>query len=368
MSQVPEPSAASLPTELFTYDLPPELIAQAPAEPRDSSRLLVLDRASGELAHATFRDIGRWLRTGDLLVANRSRVVPARLRGRLPTGGAVEMLLLRRVEAGCWEALVKPGRKLPPGTRVELSPDLAATIVERTPAGGRLIRFERSGDAGCDNGSEAELGTDSLDAAVLALGTLPLPPYIHDYAGDPERYQTVYGDVLGSAAAPTAGLHFTPDLLSRLGAEGIGFATVTLHVGLDTFRPVRATDLTEHEIHAEACSVSEETVAAIDETRARGGRVVAVGTTTVRALETVAAGVPDGAPLQPWSGETRLYILPGYRFRVVDALVTNFHLPGSTLLAMVSALAGRERIISAYREAIDRRYRFFSFGDAMLIV
>lgn len=386
------PPPAGLPTELFAYALPPELIAQAPAEPRDSSRLLVLNRASDELVHATFRDVGRWLRAGDLLVANRSRVVPARLRGRrLPGGGGVELLLLRRIEAGCWEALVKPGRKLPPGTRVELSPDLAATIVERTPAGGRLVRFEllgaaeRSGDrpgdaAGADGHAVdvtaahahgafgGDTADDAVDAAVLALGALPLPPYIQDYTGDPERYQTVYGDVLGSAAAPTAGLHFTPELLARLQEQGIGFATVTLHVGLDTFRPVRAANLAEHEIHAEVCSVPAETARAVNETRARGGRVVAVGTTTVRALETAASAAPAGAPLGAWSGETRLFIVPGYQFRVVDALITNFHLPGSTLLALVSALAGRERIMAAYQEAIDRRYRFFSFGDAMLIL
>ena len=373
MSQAPNWPRAGLPTELFRYELPPELIAQAPAEPRDSSRLLVLDRASGELVHATFGEIGRWLRAGDLLVVNRSRVVPGRLRGRrLPSGGGVELLLLRRVEAGCWEALIKPGRKLPPGTRVQLAPDLAATIVERTPAGGRLVRFERM-EARESGGNASEIrdaagAAPDIDDAILALGSLPLPPYIHAYAGDPERYQTVYGDVLGSAAAPTAGLHFTPELLSDLREQGIGFAAVTLHVGLDTFRPVRATDLAEHEIHAEVCSVPDETAQAVNEVRARGGRVVAVGTTTVRALETAAAAVPAGAPLGPWSGETRLYIVPGYRFRAVDALITNFHLPGSTLLALVSALAGRERIMAAYREAIDRRYRFFSFGDAMLLL
>jgi len=389
LSQGSGPSPPGLPTELFTYDLPPELIAQAPAEPRDASRLLVLDRSSFALVHATFRDIGRWLRPGDLLVANRSRVVPARLRGRrVPSGGGVELLLLRRVESGCWEALVRPGRKLPPGARVELSDGLVATVVERTPAGGRLVRFERVGpqvhtagegtrggalasDPAVDSrnaGVEAGVLRDDVDAAVLALGSLPLPPYIHAYAGDPERYQTVYGDILGSAAAPTAGLHFTPDLLAQLRARGIGFATVTLHVGLDTFRPVRAPDLTEHEIHAEVCSVPEETARAVNETRARGGRVVAVGTTTVRALETAAGASESGVPLRAWSGQTRLYILPGYRFRAVDALVTNFHLPGSTLLALVSALAGRDRIMAAYREAIRERYRFFSFGDAMLIL
>ncbi len=364
MSDASGASPASLPTELFTYDLPPELIAQVPAKPRDASRLLVLDRASGDLVHASFRDVGRWLRPGDLLVANRSRVVPARLRGRrLPSGGEVELLLLRRAQPGCWEALVRPGRKLPPGARVELAADLVATIVERTPAGGRLVRFEGAGPS-----DPTHADAENADVAVLALGSLPLPPYIHDYTGDPERYQTVYGDVLGSAAAPTAGLHFTPELLSHLQAQGIGFATVTLHVGLDTFRPVRTLDLTAHEIHAESCSILEDTARAIGETRARGGRVVAVGTTTVRALETAAAASPRGAPLRSWSGETRLYILPGYHFRAVDGLITNFHLPGSTLLALVSAFAGRERVLAAYQEAIHHRYRFYSFGDSMLIV
>lgn len=355
----------SFPTELFTYELPPELIAQAPATPRDSSRLLVLDRATGLATHATFREIGRWLRPGDLLVANRSRVVPARLRGRrVPSGGRVELLLLRRVGPGCWEALVRPGKNLAPGTRVELAPHLSATIVERTAAGGRLIRFEREASDDAVGGSVKD---GDVDAAVLTLGSLPLPPYIRDFSGDPERYQTVYGDALGSAAAPTAGLHFTPELLSDLRTRGVGFATVTLHVGLDTFRPVKAPDLREHEIHSEVCAVPEETARAVAETKARGGRVVAVGTTTVRSLETAAAAFA-GAPLTAWSGDTRLYILPGHRFRAVDAIITNFHLSGSTLLALVSAFAGRERVLAAYAEAIERRYRFFSFGDAMLIV
>jgi S-adenosylmethionine:tRNA ribosyltransferase-isomerase len=354
--QPAEPGASSperLPTDLFDYDLPPELIAQQPAEPRDASRLLVLDRSTGRIEHARFREIGRWLSPGDLLVVNRSRVVPARLAARRrPGGGSAEILLLRRQEPGVWEALVRPGRKLAPGALVDLGEGIVGEVVARTAAGGRLVRFS---------------GPDQdVDAAVLALGRLPLPPYIQGYHGDPERYQTVYGDRPGSAAAPTAGLHFTPELLAGLQARGIGLATVTLEIGLDTFRPVKADDLREHEIHRETCAVSSETVRAIAETRARGGRVVAVGTTSVRSVETAAAH-PHSRETG-WSGETALYILPGYQFRAVDALVTNFHLPRSTLLALVSAFAGRERIMAAYAEAIRERYRFFSFGDAMLLL
>lgn len=349
---------ASLPTDLFDYQLPPELIAQQPAEPRDSSRLLVIDRATGSLTHARFHEIGRWLRAGDLLVVNRSRVVPARLAARRrPAGGVAEILLLRRVEAGRWEALVKPGRKLNLGATVDLDGGLVGEIVGRSAAGGRIVQFSASGSA---------VPAD-IDEAVLALGSLPLPPYIQGYAGDPERYQTVYGDQLGSAAAPTAGLHFTPELLASLQGQGVGLATVTLHVGLDTFRPVKVDDLSLHEIHRETCSLPEETAQAIRETQARGGRVVAVGTTTVRTLETAGAAAGDG-PLQAWTGDTRLFIVPGHRYCVVDAMVTNFHLPRSTLLALVSAFAGRERVMAAYAEAIREQYRFFSFGDATLII
>ena len=342
-------------TSAFDFDLPDRLIAQQPAEPRDASRLLVLHRATGQIEHARFREIGRWLEPGDLLVVNRSRVVPARLAARRrPGGGAAEILLLRRREAGLWEALVRPGRRLEPGSVVDLDRGITGEIVGRTAAGGRLVRF-----AGpqCVN---------DLDSAVLALGRLPLPPYIHEYAGDPERYQTVYADEPGSAAAPTAGLHFTPELLAALQARGIGLATVTLEIGLDTFRPVKVDDLHQHEIHRETCTVSADTMRRIAETKARGGRVVAVGTTSVRSLETASAA--GDAPGSGWSGETGLYILPGFQFRAVDALVTNFHLPRSTLLALVSAFASREQVMHAYAEAIRERYRFFSFGDAMLIV
>lgn len=344
----------SLPTNLFDYELPPELIAQQPAEPRDASRLLVLDRQTGEVEHARFGEVGRWLRAGDLLVVNRSRVVPARLAARRrPAGGAAEILLLRRRDAGLWEGLVRPGRRLQPGVLLDLDGGLSAEIVDRMSAGGRLIRFS---------------GAEDVDAAVLVVGSLPLPPYIRDYAGDPERYQTVYSDRLGSAAAPTAGLHFTSELLARVAAQGIETATVTLHVGLDTFRPVSTDDLLAHEIHREVCEVPPETATAVERTRTRGGRVIAVGTTTVRSLETAAGAASPGAAIAPWTGETSLFIVPGYQFHVIDGLITNFHLPRSTLLALVSALAGRERILAAYQEAISQRYRFFSFGDGMLIV
>ena len=346
-------AAEPLATDLFDYELPAELVAQTPTEPRDASRLLVLERATAAIAHSTFRELPAWLRPGDLLVVNRSRVAQARLRGRrVPDGRQVELLLLRRHSTGRWEALVRPGRRLPPGTRVSLGESIQADIVERTSGGGRLIDFN---------------GSASADAELAQLGTLPLPPYIHDWRGDPERYQTVYADEVGSAAAPTAGLHFSQGLLAKLQAEGVRLSHVLVHVGLDTFRPVRSASLNEHEIHAEACWVPPATVEAVKATRASGGRVVAVGTTTVRALETAAAASP-AAELRPWSGDTSLYILPGHQFRAVDALITNFHFPRSTLLALVSAFAGRELILSAYREAIGRRYRFLSFGDAMLIV
>jgi S-adenosylmethionine:tRNA ribosyltransferase-isomerase len=320
----------------------------------------VLHRATGQIEHARFREIGRWLRPGDLLVVNRSRVVPARLAARRrPGGGAAEILLLRRREPGLWEALVRPGRRLELGSIVDLDHGITGEIVGRTAAGGRLVRF--TGPAGVDRFAH------DIDAAVLALGRLPLPPYIHAYAGDPERYQTVYADQPGSAAAPTAGLHFTTEMLAALRARGIGLATVTLEIGLDTFRPVKVDDLHQHEIHRESCTVTADTMRAIAETKARGGRVVAVGTTSVRSLETAGAA-DDGLSGAGWSGETGLYILPGFQFRAVDMLVTNFHLPRSTLLALVSAFASREQIMHAYAEAIRERYRFFSFGDAMLIV
>jgi S-adenosylmethionine:tRNA ribosyltransferase-isomerase len=343
----------ALRTDDFDFDLPAELIAQTPAEPRDTARLLVLNRESGRLDHRVFRELDQLLQPGDLLIGNRSRVWPARLVGRRSdSGGRVGALLLRQAESGDgdWEALVRPGRRLQPGTRVVFERAGRSVEVEiraRLASGGRLLRV--LGPTGNSN--------------LLDVGETPLPPYIHGWSGDPERYQTIYGDRPGSAAAPTAGLHFTSELLDRLMRRGIGFDFVTLHVGTDTFRPIRATMVDEHEMHAEWAEVPPAVLARVAETRARGGKVIAVGTTAVRGLESAAvAAAGDG-----WSGWTRLFIRPGHRFLLVDALITNFHLPRSSLLLLVSALVGRESILSAYREAISRRYRFYSFGDAMLL-
>lgn len=349
----------------FDYDLPPELIAQTPIEPRDSSRLLVINRGTGALEHQRFRDIGQYLRPGDLLIANQSRVIPARLLGRrAETGGAVEVLLLAEradIGPGCWETLVRPGRRLREGSRLEFSheglPDLTlnAEVLQHTEAGGRIIRFFPA--------AEQPLTVHQL---IEQLGRMPLPPYIHETLTDPERYQTVYARISGSAAAPTAGLHFTPGLLEHLRKQGVRVGFVTLHVGLDTFRPVEVEDVSEHKMHSEEIELDAPTAELIEETRKAGGRVVAVGTTSVRVLESV-AGFYDGR-VRPYRGSTRLFITPGYRFQVVDAMITNFHLPRSTLLLLVSAFAGKALIEKAYQEAIHEHYRFFSFGDAMLIL
>ena len=362
-------------TSDFDYHLPPAQIAQTPAEPRDASRLLVLDRATGAVEHRSFRDLGAYLRPGDLLVANESRVIPARLVGeKAGTQGRVEALLLRpAVDAAgtlaavppaadtavLWEALVKPGRSIRPGTRLRFAaphpgPVLEAEVVGRTEIGGRVLRFSAPPGPWLER-----------------FGVLPLPPYIKTPPADPERYQTVYARTRGSAAAPTAGLHFTPRLLAALQARGIGFATVTLHVGLDTFRPVQEDDPTTHPMHREWYELGAEAANAINAARAAGNRVVAVGTTSVRVLETAARdqGWATGqATLAPAAGWTDLFIYPGFRFRLTDVLLTNFHLPRSTLLMLVSAFAGRERILAAYETAVREGYRFFSFGDAMLIV
>jgi S-adenosylmethionine:tRNA ribosyltransferase-isomerase len=352
----------------FDYDLPPELIAQTPIEPRDSSRLLVINRGTGALQHRCFRDIGQYLRPGDLLIANQSRVIPARLLGRrAESGGAVEVLLLAEradIGPGCWETLVRPGRRLREGSRLEFSHEgleglpkaaLNAEVLQRTEAGGRMIRFFPS--------AEQSLTVRQL---IEQLGRMPLPPYIHETLTDPERYQTVYARISGSAAAPTAGLHFTPGLIEHLRKQGVRVGFVTLHVGLDTFRPVEVEDVSEHKMHSEEIELDAPTAELIEETRKAGGRVVAVGTTSVRVLESV-AGSYDGR-VGPYRGSTRLFITPGYRFRVVDAMITNFHLPRSTLLLLVSAFAGKAFIEKAYQEAIHEHYRFFSFGDAMLIL
>lgn len=349
----------------FDYDLPQELIAQTPIEPRDASRLLIVNRAFGRLEHRHFHDIGDYLHPGDLLIANQSRVIPARLLGhRTETGGAVEVLLLaERPDLGPdhWETLVRPGRRLREGTRIVFGdergqdPTLQAEILHRTEAGGRIVRFW------IDNAS-----TITVRDLIERTGRMPLPPYIHETLTDPERYQTVYARISGSAAAPTAGLHFTPHLLEDLRKQGVRVGFVTLHVGLDTFRPVESEDYREHKMHSEVIDLDAPTAELIRETRKAGGRVVAVGTTAVRVLESVASFC--NGEIQPYSGSTRLFITPGYRYQVVDAMITNFHLPRSTLLLLVSAFAGKQLIEEAYQEAIRERYRFFSFGDAMLIL
>lgn len=347
----------------FDYDLPEERIAQTPVEPRDSSRLLVVDRATGTLTHRHFRDIGGFLQPGDLLIANQSRVIPARLLGRrAASGGQVEILLLAErpdLGADTWETLVRPGRRLREGSLMLFGNEneevrLQAEIIQRTEAGGRVVRF-----------TALPAGVVPARNLIERLGNMPLPPYIHETLSDPERYQTVYSRIVGSAAAPTAGLHFTPELLERLRGQGVSVGFVTLHVGLDTFRPVEVEDFRDHKIHSEEIELDEQTAELITRTRRSGGRVIAVGTTSVRVLESV-AGLFNGS-IQPYRGSTRLYITPGYRFQVVDAMITNFHLPRSTLLLLVSAFASQALIKQAYQEAIQQNYRFFSFGDAMLL-
>jgi S-adenosylmethionine:tRNA ribosyltransferase-isomerase len=345
-------------TSDFDYHLPPSLIAQSPVEPRDSSRLLVVDRQSGALEHRLFRDVVEHLQPGDLLVANRSRVIPARLLGiKESTGTPVEMLLLRPAAGSAdlydWEVLLKPARRLRPGSRVVFgAQELAATVISSNDLGVRRVRLETR---------------EPLDAVVERLGQPPLPPYIRDYHGDPERYQTVYADTRGSAAAPTAGLHFTADLMRRIEEMGASFTFVTLHIGIDTFRPVQEEDPRLHPMHREYYEVPESAAREIDAAKREGGRIIAVGTTAVRVLES-AASAEVGPGVRAGSGWTELFIYPGYRFEVVDGMITNFHLPRSTLVMMVSAFAGRDLLLRAYREAIEARYRFYSFGDAMLIV
>lgn len=354
-------------TDQFDYSLPPELIAQTPIEPRDYSRLMVAHRVSSVIEHRRFFELGDYLREGDLLVANESRVLPARLRGRkVPSGGRIEALLLRPVpmpddvgEPLTWEALVSPGRRIQDGTRLAFGDAstgayLEADVVARTELGGRILRF-------------AQPPRPFLDA----LGEMPLPPYIHEVLDDRERYQTVYARTEGSAAAPTAGLHFTPRLIEELRDHGVGFATVTLHVGLDTFRPVHEERIEEHPMHREWYSLGDAAAQAINQARANGGRIIAVGTTSVRVLETAARAqgiVSRGQAVGAAEGWTDLFITPGYTFGLVDALITNFHLPRTTLLMLVAALMGSDLLISAYAAAITERYRFYSFGDAMLVI
>ena len=333
----------------FDYFLPEELIAQTPLEPRDSSRLLVLDRKSGSLEDKIFHDIVDYLQPGDLLVANNTKVIPARLLGkREDSGGRVEVFLLHRQSQNIWEVLVKPGKKMRVGQKAWFGEKLSCEILDTTEYGGRLARFHYEG---------------VFESVLDELGETPLPPYIHEKLSDPERYQTVYAQNRGSAAAPTAGLHFTPELMERARSKGAEFVFVTLNIGLGTFRPVRIERIEEHVMHREFFHVSAETAEKVNKTRQQGGRIVAVGTTAVRTLESAAR---DGT-LHPGSGWSELFIYPGYSFQLVDALITNFHLPQSTLLMLVSALAGQENILKAYHEAVQRRYRFFSFGDAMFI-
>ena len=334
----------------FYFDLPEELIAQTPIPERDHSRLLVLDRVTGEIEHRHFYDLPMYLREGDCLVLNDSRVLPARLLGCRRSGGSIELVLLRDLGEGKWECLSRPGRKTKPGTELVFGDrELSATVLDVAEGGNRIVQFHYEG----------------IFLEVLErLGKMPLPPYIKEELQDAERYQTVYSRELGSAAAPTAGLHFTNELLDEIRARGVEICTVTLHVGLGTFRPVKEEEIEDHEMHSEFCVIPEETARIVTETKTRGGRVIAVGTTSCRTLESFSR---ENGTLAAASGWTNIFIYPGYRFKCVDALVTNFHLPESTLIMLVSALAGREKILEAYRTAVEERYRFFSFGDAMFI-
>ena len=338
-------------TSDFYYDLPEELIAQTPLERRDASRLMVLDRRTGEVTHRHFYDIVEYLQPGDCLVMNDSRVLPARLMGHRPTGGVVEVLLLRDLGNKCWECLCKPGRKMQPGNQVIFGDgELTATVREVREDGNRVVEFHYEG-----------IFLEILER----LGKMPLPPYIKAELKDQERYQTVYSREVGSAAAPTAGLHFTQELLDKIRAKGVSTAFVTLHVGLGTFRPVKAEEITDHHMHSELCMMNQETADLLNETRARGGRIICVGTTSCRTLESLVNSDGSFCAGSKW---TEIFIYPGYTFKAMDGLITNFHLPESTLVMLVSAFAGREHILAAYKQAVEQRYRFFSFGDAMCIL
>ena len=337
-------------TSDFWYDLPEELIAQTPLEQRDTSRLLVLNKETGEVKHQHFFDVVDYLRPGDCLVMNDSRVLPARLLGHRPTGGAVEVLLLRDLGDKKWECLCKPGRKMQVGHEVIFGDgELTATVVEVQETGNRVVEFHYEG----------------IFLEVLErLGKMPLPPYIKAELQDQERYQTVYSREVGSAAAPTAGLHFTNELLEKIRDKGVKTAFVTLHVGLGTFRPVKAEDISEHHMHSELCMISQETADILNKTKAAGGRIICVGTTSCRTLESL---VNEDGSFEAKSKWTEIFIFPGYQFKAMEGLITNFHLPESTLVMLVSAFAGRENVLRAYEEAVAQRYRFFSFGDAMFI-
>lgn len=334
----------------YHYDLPKELIAQTPLADRSDSRLMVLDRKTGEISNGCFRDVQNYIDKNDCLVLNETKVFPARLIGSLDSGGRIELLLLRRIDETRWECLVNPGKKAKIGREIRFGDALGATVEDMAPDGGRIIRFRFDG-----------IFEEILDA----LGQMPLPPYITEKLSDRNRYQTVYAKNTGSAAAPTAGLHFTDTLLGELEAKGVRIARLTLHVGLGTFRPVKTEFAHEHKMHSEYFDVSEEAASIINNTRKNGGKIIAVGTTSVRTLETCA---DENGVVLPKSGNTSIFITPGYRFKATDRLITNFHLPESTLMLLVSALAGKENIMNAYNTAVAERYRFFSFGDAMFVV
>lgn len=335
----------------FYYDLPEELIAQTPIEKRDESRLMVLNRANQTIEHKTFKDIIDYLEPGDCLVRNNTKVIPARLYGKKATGAKIEFLLLNRIEGDIWECIVRPGHKLKPGTEVEFGDGiLKAKVLDVMEGGTRKVEFKYEG-----------IFNEILDK----IGLMPLPPYIHESLKDNDRYQTVYAKYEGSAAAPTAGLHFTPELFEKIKAKGIDVANVTLHVGIGTFRPVKVENVEEHQMHSEHFYIKQEDADKINNAKKNGKRVIAVGTTSCRVLETIA---DENGMVKPTEGDTQIFIYPGYKYKCLDGLVTNFHLPESTLIMLVSALAGRDYIMKAYNEAVKERYRFFSFGDAMLIL
>ena len=335
----------------FYYDLPEELIAQTPIEKRDESRLMVLDRGKQTIEHKTFKDIIDYLEPGDCLVRNNTKVIPARLYGKKSTGAKIEFLLLNRIEGDIWECIVRPGHKLKPGTEVEFGEGiLKGTVLDIMPGGTRKVEFKYEG-----------IFNEILDQ----IGLMPLPPYIHESLKDKDRYQTVYAKYDGSAAAPTAGLHFTPELFEKIRAKGIEVANVTLHVGIGTFRPVKVENVEEHHMHSEHFYIKQEDVDKINTAKKNGKRIIAIGTTSCRVLETIA---DENGMVKATEGDTQIFIYPGYKYKCLDGLVTNFHLPESTLIMLVSALAGRDYIMKAYNEAVKERYRFFSFGDAMLIL
>ena len=347
--------STELSTHDFYYDLPEELIAQFPSAERDGCRLMVLDRASGAITHRIFRDITEYLRPADMLVVNSSKVIPARLLGKTDkTGSDMELLLLRALGDDLWETLVRPGKRAKVGASFTFSDILHATVTDVVDGGNRVVKFDYD-----------RAKYQNVYAVLDEIGNMPLPPYITKKLENKSDYQTVYAKEEGSAAAPTAGLHFTPELIEKIKAMGVGYGEVTLHVGLGTFRPVKVDRIAEHEMHGEFFHIDSDTAAEINRRRAAGGRIIAVGTTSCRVLESVAT---DDGKVHPISGETGIFIYPGYKFKAVDALITNFHLPESTLIMLVSALAGKENVMQAYETAVKEQYRFFSFGDAMLIV